>query len=153
MITESLIRKLAEEKTNGTAIFVLDVNIRKGNRIMVTLDGDKGVTIDDCVMVSRYVEHQLDRDQEDFELQVSSGGADQPLKIARQYPQHIGRTLTVKLKNGEESGGILRQVETENIILEKVPEKTKKKIKIVEEPQNVSIPFAEIKESVIVITF
>lgn len=153
MITESFVRKLAEEKTEGTSLFVLEVKIRKGNRILVTIDGDQGVTIDDCVQISRYVEHKLDRETEDFELQVSSGGADQPLVLPRQYPKHTGRTIMVKMKDGNEKTGVLRIVTESEIEIEKIPEKGKKKNSKPEEPLQEVLPFALIKESLIVITF
>lgn len=153
MISESLIRKLAEEKTSGSSVFILDVTIRKGNRILVTIDGDKGVTIDDCVAISRFIENHLDRDQEDFELQVSSGGADQPLRFARQYSQHTGRTLLVRKVDGTEITGILTVVTPENIELNINPIKGKNKKNSNEEAVTQLIPFAEIKESQIIITF
>ncbi|MHC1706749.1 MAG: ribosome assembly cofactor RimP [Bacteroidales bacterium] len=153
MITESLIRKLAEEKTAGTEIFLLDVMIRKGNRILVTIDGDQGVKIEDCVGISRHIEGQLDRDKEDFELQVSSGGADQPLKLLRQYKQHIGRTLKVQLNDKTEKTGILSAINPDSIELNILPVKVKGKKNVMEEPHNEIIPFSEIEESTIVLTF
>jgi ribosome maturation factor RimP len=153
MITTSLIRKLAEEKTEGTQVFVLDVNIRKGNKILITLDGDQGVTIDDCVALSRHIESKLDRDEEDFELQVSSAGADKPLRMPRQYKQHLGRTLRVHLVDESFKTGILKEVKPGSIELEIIPPGGKNKLKNLEEPHKENIVFDVIKESTVIITF
>jgi len=88
-------------------LFLLDVIIRKGNRILVTIDGDQGVSIADCAKLSRYIESRLNREEEDFELQVSTAGADSPLKLKRQYPGHCGRTLEVSLIDGRKLRAVL----------------------------------------------
>lgn len=153
MINEALISSLAEEKLEGTHLFLLEVKVRTGNRILVTIDGDQGVTIDDCVMLSRHIEGNLDREKEDFELQVSTGGADQPLRLPRQYPKHSGRMLMVTLKDGSTIKGILKSVTADQLELQKITEKTNKKSIKQEVAETVMLPFNEIKESVIILAF
>lgn len=82
-------------------LFLVSMKITPDNRIFIDIDGDNGVTIDDCINLSRTVENSLNRDEEDFELNVSSYGADSPLKMPRQYVRHIGRTLSVETNEGE----------------------------------------------------
>jgi ribosome maturation factor RimP len=98
----SWIKELVDRHLSGTDRFLVDVLIKPGNRIYVFIDGDHGVTIDDCVKISRMLEAELDREREDFELNVSSSGADQPLRMPRQYPKNIGRSLHIKLAEPQE---------------------------------------------------
>ena len=72
-------------------LFLIDFTIGTGNKIHVVIDGDKGVTVSDCISISRAIEHNLDREQEDFSLEVMSYGAASPLLKARQYVKNIGR--------------------------------------------------------------
>lgn len=100
MITENTIRKIVAEKIQDSGLFLYDIIIKSGNSIHVYIDGDQSVTIDDCVGLSRHIESQLDREAEDFNLQVSSPGIDQPLKFARQFPKNAGRRLKIELRDG-----------------------------------------------------
>ena len=85
----------------GTDKFLVDLHISKDNRINVSIDGDNGINIDDCIELSRYIESHLDREVEDFELNVASAGLDTPLKLLRQYKKNVGRSLRVELMTGE----------------------------------------------------
>ena len=76
--------------------FIVEVNVSSSNAIRVEIDGDKGVNIADCVQISRHIEGSLDREEQDFELTVSSAGMDQPFKILRQYQRYLNRIVTVK---------------------------------------------------------
>ena len=87
------------------------------NRIFVDIDGDNGVTIDDCIELSRAIEGNLDRDSEDFELNVSSAGADQPLKLTRQYRKNVGRDLEVVTFDGEKVTGTLEDASDDGIVI------------------------------------
>ena len=107
MIDKSLIEKLIEEKLEGTGCFIVEVLIRSGNRIYVFIDSDTGVTIEDCVAVSRHIEGNVDREVEDYELQVSSAGLDMPLRIVRQYIKNKGKFVDVVLADGEKITGTL----------------------------------------------
>ena len=147
MITEAQLSGIIEQGLEGTDKFLVLVKIRPGNKIMVFIDGDQAVTIEDCVKLSRIIESNFDRDQEDFELSVSTSGADQPLKLARQYPKHIGRTLMVK--TGEDSRKGKLEACDDNGIWLLLPADKKKKVA----EEKVFIPFTEITESKIELTF
>ncbi len=104
----------------GTDMFITGIQIRPGNSIIVYLDGDKGVTIDDCVMVSRYVEAGLNRDDEDFELTVSSHGLTSPLLMPRQYMNHVGREISVVMADGMKYSGLIESASQDSFILNPV---------------------------------
>ena len=77
-------------------LFLIDFSVGADQKINVVLDGDQGVTLQDCIDISRAIEHQLDREEFDFALEVASAGATAPLKLPRQYTKNIGRTLSVQ---------------------------------------------------------
>ena len=89
----ALLNEALEERPS---LFLISLAIGSGNKITVTLDGDNGVNLQDCIDVSRAIEHNLDREEEDFSLEVASAGATSPLQKPRQYKKNIGRTLKVK---------------------------------------------------------
>mgnify|MGYP003444181226 FL=1 len=84
MITVDSIKKLADEKLTEGSNFIVDISVKPGNKIIVLLDNDKGVSIADCVAMSRHIEFNLDREKDDFELNVMSPGLTEPFKILRQ---------------------------------------------------------------------
>ena len=92
MIDKSLIIQWAEEKLAATDNFLVDVMVKPGNFIVVEIDSDEGVCVDDCASLSRYLEEHLDRDVEDYELEVGSAGVTSPFKILRQ-PSKCSDTL------------------------------------------------------------
>lgn len=154
MITENTIRSLIAEKIEGTEYYILELEINPGNNIKVELESMGPVSISDCVDISRQIEHNLDREAEDFSLQVSSPGIDKPLRDHRQYIKNIGRNLKVKLTGGEEVEGELVTANEKGIKLhtsrkERVPGK-KKKI-LIEEELDLSYP--AVKEAKIKINF
>ena len=105
--------------------FVVDIRIGKGNKISVFIDSEKGVHIEDCVTVSRHIESTLDREEEDFELEVSSAGISSPFKVERQYLKNLGKEVEVLLQNGEKLKGKLKSFKNDQIELE-----TSKKVKV-----------------------
>lgn len=154
MITEKRIRELVEEKIAGSSNYIVEIRVRPVNRISILLDNDNNLSINDCIEVSRYVEHQLDRETEDFELEVSSPGLDQPLKILRQYIKHIGKQVDVLTSEGKKITGELKSASEEGIVVEtrakeKVEGKKSKQL-IVREHK---LPFSQVKETKIVISF
>ncbi|MGB6038142.1 MAG: ribosome assembly cofactor RimP [Cryomorphaceae bacterium] len=154
MITENTIRSLVAEKIEGTEYYILELEIKPGNNIKVELESMGPVSISDCVDISRQIEHNLDREAEDFALQVSSPGIDKPLRDPRQYMKNVGRSLKVKLSEGEEVEGELMNADEKGIKLltkrkERVPGK-KKKILIEEE---LDLTYPEIKQAKIKINF
>jgi ribosome maturation factor RimP len=118
LITPQHIIDLAEQKIEGTNLFLVDVKVGPGNKIEVLLDGDKGLAISDCVSVSRHIEKSLDREVEDFSLEVSSPGATIPLKLVRQYAKHLGRGFEIVLDTGEKLEGTLISTNGDELILE-----------------------------------
>ncbi len=154
MVTEEQVYKLVEEKLQGTGHFIVDIKVGPTNKIIIEIDDDKGISIQDCVEVSKYVEQGLDRENEDFELQVSSPGLSQPLKIFRQYIKNVGRDVEVVMKEGNKLEGTLLAATEDGITIEveeKVKdEKTKKKKTI---RKALKLKFEEIKETKIVISF
>lgn len=131
MITKEKILDIIQQKIEEDNYFIVDVDIKPGGRIVVLIDGDEGVSIDYCISISRLIEQSLDRDTEDFELEVSSPGLGQPLKVHRQYLKGIGREFEVLCKSGLKYSGELLSVSDTGIVLkeEKMvkPEGKKKK--------------------------
>ena len=80
-------------------LFLIDFSVSESNEIKVTIDGDNGVKVEDCMFISRAIEGNFDREELDFSLEVASCGATSPLLIARQYSKHCGRILSVKTDN------------------------------------------------------
>lgn len=131
----------------GSDKFLVDLKITTNSRIFVDIDGDNGVTIDDCVQLSRTIEQSLDREKEDFELNVSSAGLDSPLKLARQYKKNIGQTLAITPLEGDYIEGELLEADDEKCTIQ--PPKPKKKP--AHEP--VTFLYKDIKKATIVIKF
>ncbi|NCA85557.1 MAG: ribosome assembly cofactor RimP [Clostridia bacterium] len=148
MIDKDKIEALASTALADSDRFVIDLKVSAGNTITITIDGDTGVTIDDCIILSKAIEGSLDRDAEDFELRVTSFGADSPLKLLRQYPKNIGRQLQVTLPDDEIIQGVLRAVSDDAIVVEPLPMKKKK---APSEP--VTIPFADIQQAKVILSF
>jgi len=113
MIEKIKILELVNQALEGSDKFLVNLKITPDNRIYVDIDGDNGVTIDDCIELSRAIESQLDRDEEDFALDVSSAGADQPLKLTRQYRKNLGREVEVVCFDGEKIEGELTAADEE----------------------------------------
>ncbi len=153
MIDKGRIAELVGEKLDEN-LFLVDISVSAGNAIHIEIDSLARLTIDECVAISRHIESQLDRDAEDFELQVSSPGADQPFKVVKQYRKNVGRTLEVTTQSGEVLTGKLTQVGESEISVEisakEIPEGEKKKRWVTRE---VTLLFDEIKKARVVISF
>lgn len=113
-IVKNLLNKALEE---NKSLFLIDFKITEGNQIRVIIDGDKGVTVNDCISVSRAIEHNIDREEIDFSLDVASAGVSEPLSIPRQYIKNIGRTLKVKTQNNDVFEGKLSKADNDKIEL------------------------------------
>lgn len=111
---EELLAKALEENKK---LFLIDFSITPDNTIRIILDGDEGVNLKDCIAVSRAIEHNLDREEHDFSLEVTSAGAAEPIVMARQYPKNIGRKLVVKTA-AENYEGDLTEATENSITLE-----------------------------------
>lgn len=117
MITEERIISLVEQVTEGTGIFLVEVLVKPGNTIRVHVDTSEGISIDQCVRISRFLNEQLDRDTEDFSLEVSSPGVGTPFRVMQQYEKNCGRKVEVTLNDGKRLEGKLEGVEGEEITL------------------------------------
>jgi ribosome maturation factor RimP len=154
MITVDRVTKLVEEKLEGTDMFIVELSVKPGNKIEILVDRDSGLALEDCLSVSRHVEGNLDREIEDYSLDVSSPGVGRPLKLKRQYVKNVGRTVNVKRTDGTIVEGILVSSDDEKIVIhtrtrEEVPGKKGKKW--VERDEEVA--FDTISETKIVISF
>ncbi|WP_298493495.1 ribosome assembly cofactor RimP [uncultured Algibacter sp.] len=134
-------------------LFLIDFSINSENHIKVIIDGDKGVLVEDCMFISRAIEHNLDREELDFSLEVMSAGAASPLTHMRQYKKNINRTLSVRT-NSEEIEGTLTEAKDDNITLEwKVREpKPIGKGKVTVKKEAI-IPYENIVEAKVMIKF
>ncbi len=150
MITDTKLIKLIESHLKKGETFLVDVVVKPGNQISVFIDGDHGVTIEDCKELSYFLNESLDRETEDFDLTVSSAGADRPLKLPRQFRKNIGKTLDVVTKTGDKISGIVIKSTDAGIELEIPPLKKSKKE---QEIKIVSLKFSDIKTAKEVITF
>ena len=154
MITVEKIQKIADEKLAEGSNFIVAIAVKTGNKITVLLDNDNGVSISDCVAMSRHIESNLDRDADDFELNVMSPGLTEPFKILRQYQKNIGKQVDVVTKEGKKLSGKLLNandlgINLETKIKEKVANKKGKQLII----NNINLTFNQIKETKIVISF
>ena len=145
LINEGLIEK--------PAVFLIDLTITDSFKVIVTLDADNGVILQDCIDISRAIENNLDREEQDFSLEVASVGVGSPLKIVRQYKKNVGRTLIVKLAN-ETIEAQLVDANEEFITLAweaREPKKIGKGKETVQKRQE--ILYSEIKEAIVTVTF
>ncbi|MBD3903811.1 ribosome assembly cofactor RimP [Chryseobacterium sp. Ch-15] len=135
-------------------LFLLDLKFSAGDDITVILDGDNGVTVQDCLDASRAIEFNMDREEHDFSLQVMSAGLSEPLSTPRQFQKNIGREIEVLLTDSSEIEGELAKVDEEKITLilryRKPKEVGKGKVDVEEEKE---IPYSDIKKALVVLKF
>ena len=151
-------REKVEELLSGAleqkpSVFLIDLQITEGYKIIVTLDGDNGVTLQDCIDISRAIEHNLDREEHDFSLEVASAGVSTPLKLVRQYKKNVGRTLKVRTA-ADTIEARLAEAHDTHIVLEweaREPKKIGKGKETVS--KRLELPYADIKEAIVTITF
>lgn len=154
---QDLLREILEEKS-GEGLFEVSVSVSPKNEIKVYIDGMQGVGIDQCVEISRYIENRLDREEEDFELTVSSAGLDQPLRVPAQYVKNIGQEVKTVTRDGETLKGRIRKADEEGFSLERDSGKVsrsaqKKKEEDPDRPTERYFKYQDIKETKIVISF
>lgn len=141
MLKERVKELLDEAFEECNSLFLIDFTITGANEIRVVIDGDEGVTVQDCINVSRKVEHNLDRESEDFSLEVASAGATEPLVNNRQYKKNVGRDLEVKLSDGSKMTGTLESASESGIVLswsERVPKEVGKGKTTVEKKEEIA---------------
>ena len=154
MITQKQIQQLVEESLQGSDSFIVDIGVKPGNKIIVYIDNDNGIAIDECVKVSKHIESSLDRETEDFELQVSSPGIDQPFKILRQYLKCIDKQIQIVTIEGRKVFGKLISADQQGIVVEEKHqqrvESGKARKQII---NNLHLTFNKIKETKSVLQF
>lgn len=135
-------------------LFLIDIKFSAADHIRVILDGDNGVTLQDCLDASRAIEFNMDRDEHDFSMEVMSAGLSEPLSSPRQYRKNIGRSLELLMKDSTEIEGELIKVEEERITLilkyRKPKDIGKGKVDVVEERE---ILYSDIKKALVAIKF
>ena len=138
MIDKQIIIDLVDQYLLNTESesYLIEVTVSRDNNIVVELDNDEAVDIDECVELSRYIDQHLDRDVEDYELEVGSAGLTSPLKKLRQFAKFEGETMEVLCRDGKKLKGVLGAADEEGFTLsftKKVkPEGSKKKIEVTE---------------------
>lgn len=154
MLKEKVLQLLDIALEENPKLFLIDFNIDQNNGIKVILDGDEGVSLNDCIAVSKAIEHNIDREEFDFSLEVASAGASSPLIMPRQYKKNIGRILEVKTLDGQTVEGTLTGVSEKGINLQWKTREPKPvgKGKITVD-KSLDIPFENIKDSKVKIIF
>ena len=111
MLEKSVIKTLVDQWLEGKDYFLVDIEISQDNKVVVEIDHADGVWIEDCVSLSKHIEDHLDRDKEDFELEVGSAGLGQPFKVPQQYINFIGKDVEVLDLEGRKTKGVLKAVD------------------------------------------
>jgi len=154
MIFKEIVNQTITDYLKDTGYYLVDLNITNDNRISVEIDAFEGVEIDFCAELSRYVESTLDREVEDFELQVGSAGLTEPFKVLKQYEKNIGNEVEVLTKAGKKLSGILTEANETNFILQiektEKPEGSKRKITVQED---ITFNYSDIKYTKYIIRF
>lgn len=125
MIDKNEVKQLVEKWLDGKDYFLVDVEISPDNKIVVEIDHADGVWIEDCVQLSRFLEDNLNRDEEDYELEVGSAGLGQPFKVEQQYINFVGKEVEVLALDGKKYRGILKSVSGRDFVVT-IKEKIKK---------------------------
>ena len=112
---KGLLNNALEENSE---LFLIELKFLADNKIYVEVDGDHGVSLKECIRINKEIEHNLDREEEDFSLEVTSPDVANPLKVKRQYIKNINRILDVKLKDNSTVQGTLMKVADNKIELE-----------------------------------
>ena len=148
---EQLVHEFLETRKD---LYLVDLKISAGDDITVILDGDEGLSLQDCLDASRAIEYNLDREEHDFSLQVMSPGLSEPLKLPRQFKKNMGREIEVLLNSDEKIQGEVVAVDDEKVTLvlryrrPKLIGKGKEDV-----VENKEIPYADIKKALVVIKF
>jgi ribosome maturation factor RimP len=153
MQVEKRVAALVEEKiADRSELFLVEVKMLPNNKLIIHVDGDEGISIQDCVAISRHVGFHLEEEnaiEQAYNLEVSSPGVGEPLKLIRQYNKNVGRTVSIKLKEGLKKEGKLLSVTADNLLIEElVKEKGKKAV-----AKQTDVPFNDILETSVLISF
>jgi ribosome maturation factor RimP len=153
MQIEKRVIELIEEKiSDRPELFLVEVRMLPNNKLIIHVDGDEGINIQDCAAISRHVGFHLEEENtidKAYNLEVSSPGVGEPLKLKRQYDKNVGREVGIKLSNGEIKEGKLLSVTDQGILIEAKVKEKGKKVQLVE----TSIDFNDITETKVLISF
>ena len=153
MIDKAIVKRLVEEKLEDK-MFLVEITVNERNVINVFVASYDGLTIEQCVNISRHVEHSFDREEEDFELQVSSPGLSEKFKVKEQFYKYVGRSIDVVSITDEKLEGVVLEANEEGIILEtsarEIPEGHKKKQLVIKQH---NFKYDEIRSAKAVISF
>jgi ribosome maturation factor RimP len=153
MNIEKRVKELVEEKiADRPDLFLVDVKMHSNGKLIILVDGDKGIGISDCVAISRHVGFHLEEEntiETAYNLEVSSPGIDTPLTLLRQYAKNVNRDLAIKMADGAKREGKLSAITEDAIVIE---EKIKEKGKKAEVIESV-IPINQITETKVLISF
>ena len=154
MIEKKTVCQIVEEWLEGKDYFLVEVTVSPDDKIVVEIDHAEGVWIEDCVELSRYIEAKLNREEEDYELEVGSAGIGQPFKVLQQYYIHIGQEVEVMTKGGQKLTGILKDADEEKFtvaVQKKVKLEGSKRPKLQEEDE--TFTYEQIKYTKYLISF
>jgi ribosome maturation factor RimP len=154
MIKKQTIIDLIESHFEGTDKFIVDIKVLAGNKIEVYIDAPNHIVIADCVALSRFIEENLDREKEDYELQVSSPGATESFKVLPQYKKYIGTKVSVKTTEGVKHEGVLMSANENEFVIEE----TRREKKAVGKgnhtvTENITLTYKQTKETKSVLPF
>jgi len=154
MISKDSIYQVVEQFIVDTDYFLVDIKVTPDNRVMVEIDSFEGVKIDFCAELNRHIESQIDREIEDYDLEVGSAGLTEPFKVQKQYEKNLGNEVETLTKEGKKYNGILTEVDSTGFVLEieksEKPEGAKRKILVTE---NLSFQYDDIKTTKYIIRF
>lgn len=154
-MNQELVKQLIDEAVaENPSLFLVDWKISPDNSIEILVDGDEGLSIDEIVRISRHVEHNLDREEDDFSLNVSSAGVGNPLVLPRQYKKNIGRVLKIVRNEGKDLEGELVSADEEGVVLKwsvREPKPVGKGKHTVEKEEKLN--YTDIKKAIVKITF
>lgn len=133
MISKITVSQVIEEWMQRGGFFLVDLKVSNDNTISIEIEKEKGsVDIDDCVDLSKFIESKLDREVEDYSLEVASAGIGQAFKVRQQYDKYIGQEVEVSLKNGKRFVGVLKEVNEDgfcvNVLRKIKPEGSKRSV-------------------------
>lgn len=117
MIDKNIVRQLVDEWLEGKEYFLVDIQISPDSKVVVEIDHADGVWIEDCVELSKFIEENLSRDEEDYELEVGSAGLGQPFKVPQQYINFIGKEVEVLDHDGRKVSGVLKSVDGNKFVV------------------------------------
>ena len=154
MIEKKTVSQIVEEWLEGKDYFLVEVTVSPDDKIVVEIDHAEGVWIEDCVELSRFIESKLNREEEDYELEVGSAGIGQPFKVLQQYYNHVGSDVEVLTKDDRKLTGVLKEADEEKFVVavqKKVKVEGAKRPKLMEEDE--TFRYDEIKYTKYLISF